>query len=82
MQKNPKIKEKKLCNINVILKIISTKACKTNLEEFYEFCSEGNALICEIFPWKLCNASSHMLFGHVCYVIAKNNGFGLSLIHI
>ena len=59
---------------------MATKDYIENLPEFNEFCLETNALMCEIFPWKLTNNSSHMLFGHVCHVISGNGGFGLSQI--
>ena len=62
---------------NVVIRVIATKDFITNLPEFNEFCLETNALMCEIFPWKQTNNSSHMLFGHVCHVISANGGFGL-----
>ena len=70
-----------LCHVNVIIRVISTKAYIVNLEEFSDFCLESNAMMCEIFPWKLCAASSHMLFGHICFTIAKNGGYGLGQLH-
>ena len=70
-----------LCNVNVIIRVISTKDYIVNLEEFNEFCLETNAIMCELFPWKLFAASSHMLFGHICFTIAKNGGYGLGKVH-
>ena len=70
-----------LCHVNVIIRVISTKAYIVNLEEFSEFCLEANAMMCELFPWKLCAASSHILFGHVCFAIARNGGYGLGQVH-
>ena len=56
---------------------MATKSFIKNLDEFHDFCLETNALMSELFPWKETNNSSHMLFGHVCHVIAANEGYGL-----
>ena len=73
--------EKFLCQVNVVIRVISTKDKITNLEEFEEFCLETNAIMCELFPWKLCAASSHMLFGHIAFSISRNGGYGLGQLH-
>ena len=39
----------------------------TNLDEFHEYCLEANALMMELFPFKICAGSSHLLFGHVAH---------------
>lgn len=69
-----------LLHCNVVIRVIATKDYIHNLAEFNEFCLETNAQMSEIFPWKLTNNSSHMLFGHVCHVISGNGGYGLGQI--
>ena len=65
-----------LQHCNVVIRTMSTKAHINNLEEFNEYALEGNALMCEIFPFKLCAGSSHMTFGHVYHAIKKNDNHG------
>ena len=66
-----------LMRCNVVTRVMATKDFIENLYEFEQFCLETNAKMSEIFPWKDVNNSSHMLFGHVCHVIAGNYGYGL-----
>ena len=73
--------EKFLCNVNVIIRVISTMDYIVNLEEFLEFSIETNAIMCGLFPVKLCAASCHMLFGHVYFTISNNGGYGLGQVH-
>jgi UDP-N-acetylenolpyruvoylglucosamine reductase len=65
-----------LQHCNVVIRTMSTKSHINNLEEFNEYALEGNALMCELFRWKLCAASSHMTFGHVYHAIKKNGHHG------
>ena len=70
-----------LRHCNVVLRTISTKAHIRNLEEFEGFCLEGNALMCEVFPFKLVAGSSHLLFGHAAHAIERNGHHGLGQLH-
>ena len=70
-----------LQHCNVVLRTISTKAHIRNLEEFNGFCLEGNALMCEVFPFKLVAGSSHLLFGHAAHAIERNGHHGLGQLH-
>ena len=65
-----------LQHCNVVLRTMSTKDHINKLEEFNDFCLEGNALMCEIFHFKLCAGSSHLLFGHVAHAIERNGRHG------
>ena len=70
-----------LQHCNVVIRTMCTKAHIDNLDEFEEYCLEANALMCEIFEWKLCAGSSHLLFGHVAHKIRLNGGHGLGQIY-
>ena len=70
-----------LQHCNVVLRTISTKAHICKLEEFNDFCLEGNALMCEIFSFKLVAGSSHLLFGHAAHAIENNGHYGLGQLH-
>ena len=61
---------------------MSTKDHIDNLDEFHEYCLEANALMMEIFPFKECAGSSHLLFGHVAHKIAMNGHHGLGTVYI
>ena len=71
-----------LQHCNVIIRTMSTKDHIDNLDEFHEYCLEANALMMEIFPFKLCAGSSHLLFGHVAHKIAMNGHHGLGTVYI
>ena len=62
---------------SVVLRVISTKEKIEELTEFHTFCLDTCALMSELFKWKKITGASHMLFGHVCFTIAMNGGFGL-----
>ena len=70
-----------LQHCNVVIRTMSTKDHIDNLDEFHEYCLEANALMMEIFPFKLCAGSSHMLFGHLAQKIELNGGHGLGQLY-
>ena len=70
-----------LQHCSVVLRTISTKSHIKKLEEFNVFCLEGNALMCEVFPFKLVAGSSHLLFGHAHHAIERNGHHGLGQLH-
>ena len=64
-------------NFSVILRHVSSKEHKIDVDAFESLCKETNILIAREFPWSTIPPSIHRLLAHSAERIQVNNGYGL-----
>ncbi len=64
-------------NYSLILRLISSKAEKIDIQAFKKLCSETYLHQVQAFPWATVPQSIHRILAHAAEAIQQNGGFGL-----
>ena len=64
-------------NLSVILRHVSSKEHKIDVDAFESLCKDTNILIVREFPWSTIPPSIHRLLAHSAERIQLNDGYGL-----
>ena len=65
-----------LCNLNVILRVLSARDVKVDVDRFHEHCLNTYRQLLLLFPWMELNDTIHAIF-HAAMLIELNDGYAI-----
>ena len=65
-----------LCNINVILRVLSARDVKVDVEMFHQHCLDTYRQLLLLFPWMEISDTMHAIF-HAAKLIELNDGYAI-----